>query len=115
MACVNPPLASHCPLLFTCHPSFLLPTFLHTWRTSFLARGANTHPPLSLVCYQLPTLCYFSHPNTPHRSSYNIYIDDINNISRPRLTKYDYICKYQYEYEHKYVDNYMDEYIDEST
>jgi hypothetical protein len=23
--------------------------------------------------------------NTPHRSSYNIYIDNINNISRPRL------------------------------
>ncbi len=33
-----------------------------------------------------PTLCQFSHPFTPHRSSYNIYIDDINNISRPRLT-----------------------------
>ncbi len=64
----------------------LLPAFLLTWRTSFLARGANTHPLLSLVCYQLPTLCCFSHPNTPYRSSYNIYVDDINNISRPRLT-----------------------------
>ncbi len=29
------------------------------------------------------TLCHFSHPNTPQRSSYNIYIDNINNISRP--------------------------------
>jgi hypothetical protein len=32
-----------------------------------------------------PTLCKFSHPFTPHRSSYNIYIDDINNTSHPRL------------------------------
>ncbi len=82
------PLAPHCPLFFTCHPSFLLPAFLFTWRISFLAWGAKTHPFLSLVCYQLPTLCCFSHPNTPHRSSYNIYTDDINNISRPRLTQY---------------------------
>ncbi len=78
MAHVNPP--SPCfllPTLFSCHLFFL------TWRTSFLARGANTHPLLSLVCYQLLTLCYSTHPDTPHRSSYNIYIDDINNISRP--------------------------------
>jgi hypothetical protein len=40
----------------------------------------NTHPPLSLVCQQLPhpLLCP-SHPFTPHSSSYNIYIDNINN------------------------------------
>jgi hypothetical protein len=81
------PLATHCPLFFICHLSFLLPAFLLTWRTSFLARGATTHPLLSLVCYQLPTLCCSSHPNTPHRSSYNIYIDHINNISHPRLTQ----------------------------
>ncbi len=67
-------------------PCPLSPTILLTWRTSFLARGANTHPLLSLVCYQLPTLCCFSHPSTSHRSSYTISIDDINNISRPRLT-----------------------------
>jgi hypothetical protein len=74
MAHINP---THCfllPALFTCHPLFLLPAFFLTWRTSFLARGANTHPLLSLVCYQLFTLCYFSHPDTPHRSSYNIYM-----------------------------------------
>jgi hypothetical protein len=32
-----------------------------------------------------PTPCWFSHPFTPHRSSYNIYIDDINNTSHPHL------------------------------
>jgi hypothetical protein len=70
------------PALFTHHTLLLLPAFLLTWRTSFLARGANSHPLMSLICYQLLTLCYFSHPNTPHRSGYNIYIDDVNNISR---------------------------------
>ncbi len=64
-------------------PHFYYPLSLLTWRTSFLALGVNTHPLSSLVCYQLPTLCCFSHPNTPHRSSYNVYIDDINIISRP--------------------------------
>jgi hypothetical protein len=71
------PLASYC-LLF-----LLIPPFLLTWRTSFLARGANTHPLLSLVCYQLLTLSCITHPDTPYQSGYNIYIDDINNISRP--------------------------------
>ncbi len=69
-------------------PCPLSPSILLTWRTSFLARGANTHPLLSLVCCQLPTLCCFSQPSTPHRSSYNIYIDDINNISHSRLTQW---------------------------
>ncbi len=27
------------------------------------------------------------HPFTPHRSNYNIYIDYINNTSRPRLAQ----------------------------
>jgi hypothetical protein len=42
----------------------------------------NAHPPLSLVCQQLPfpLLCP-SHPFTPYSSSYTIYIDNINNIS----------------------------------
>ncbi len=40
----------------------MLPTFLLTRWTSYLARGTNTHPLLSLVCYQLFTLCHFSHP-----------------------------------------------------
>jgi hypothetical protein len=35
-----------------------------------------------------PTLCYSSHPFTPHRSRYNIYIDDISNSSHPRLAQY---------------------------
>jgi hypothetical protein len=90
MARVNPAPCFLLPALFTCHPLFLLPAFLLTWRTSFLSRGANTHPLLSLVCYQLPTLCYFSHHHTPHRSSYNIYIVNINNISRPRLIQEQY-------------------------
>ncbi len=70
-------------------PYFCYPLYLLTWRTRFLARGLNTHPLFSLVCYQLHNLCCFSHPNTPYRSSYNIYIDDINNISCPRLTQVD--------------------------
>ncbi len=72
-----PPLASYCPLFFLITPFYLL------GEPAFLARGANTHPLVSLVCYQLLTLCYFTHPNTPHRSGYKIYIDDIINISRP--------------------------------
>ncbi len=35
-----------------------------------------------------PTLCRFSYPFSPHRSSYNIYIDDINNTSCPRREQY---------------------------
>ncbi len=30
-----------------------------------------------------PALCLFTNPYTPHISSYNIYIDDINNASCP--------------------------------
>ncbi len=70
-------------------PCFSLPStftwdpYLLIWRTSFLARDANVQLLLSLVCYQLFTLCCFTHPDTPHRSSYSVYIDDINNISHP--------------------------------
>jgi hypothetical protein len=44
----------------------------------------NTHPPLSLVCQQLPhpLLCP-SHPFIPHSSNYIIYMDDINNLGHP--------------------------------
>jgi hypothetical protein len=92
MTRVNLTLCPSLPALLLATSCSLLPAFLLTWRTSFLACGVN-HPLLSLVCYQLPTLCYFSPPsptlhNTPHRSSYNIYINYINNISRPRLTQY---------------------------
>ncbi len=72
-----PPLASYCPLFLLITPFYLL------GEPAFLACGANSHPLLSLVCYQLLTFCYFTHPDTPHTSGYNIYIDDINNISRP--------------------------------
>jgi hypothetical protein len=43
----------------------------------------NTHPPLSLVCQQMPHPLAFA-PFTPHSSNYIIYIDDINNLGRPR-------------------------------
>ncbi len=46
---------------------------------------ANIHPLLSLVYQQLPYPLPVLPPFTPHRSSYNIYIDDINNSSHPRL------------------------------
>jgi hypothetical protein len=68
------------PLVFVT-PSYAT-TFYLLGEPAFLACSVNTHPLLSLVCYQLFTLCCFTHPKAPHRSSYNIYIDDINNISR---------------------------------
>jgi hypothetical protein len=79
----TPPLAFHCPIRSLFANPLYVTHFLLTWKTSFLHRGANTHPLLFLVCYQLFNLRHFSHPNRPHRSSYNIYIDDINNISHP--------------------------------
>ncbi len=39
--------------------------------------------PSTLFPHLPSTVQPVSHPDTPHRSSYNIYIDDINNISRP--------------------------------
>jgi hypothetical protein len=57
---VNPTPCSLLPAFFTCHPLFMLPTFLLTWRSSYLARGANIYPLLSLVCCQLLILCHFS-------------------------------------------------------
>ncbi len=69
MACIHPAPCFLLPALFTCHPFSVTRFFLLSWRTSFLARGANVQTLLSLVCYHLPTLCCFSHPNTPHRSS----------------------------------------------
>ncbi len=66
---VNPP---------RCFPSLLyLSSF--TWSKPFFyllgdpasfARGANTHPLLSLVFYQMFSPCCFTHPKAPHRSSY---------------------------------------------
>jgi hypothetical protein len=48
-----PPFASHSPTPFTlANPSLYL-----LGEAAFLARGANTHPLLSLVCYQLFSRC----------------------------------------------------------
>jgi hypothetical protein len=59
------------------------PSFYLLGEPASLACGANTHPLLSLVWYQLFSPCCFTHPKAPHRSSYiRIYIDNINNISR---------------------------------
>jgi hypothetical protein len=44
------------------------------------------HP--STLAINCPPFAASSHPSTSHRSSYNIYIDDINIISRPRLTQF---------------------------
>jgi hypothetical protein len=47
----------------------------------------NSHPPLSIVCQQLPrplALAPFT-PFSPHSSYYIIYIDNINNLGRLRL------------------------------
>ncbi len=78
---LTPPLAPISRPLLYLSPLLTLPLFYLLGGPAFLARGANTHPLLSLVCYQLFTPCCYSHPKAPHRSSYNIYIDDIN-ISR---------------------------------
>jgi hypothetical protein len=48
---------------------------------------ANTHPLFSLVCQQLPYPLLVLPPFHTHRSSYNIYIDDINNTSHTRLAQ----------------------------
>jgi hypothetical protein len=52
----------------------------------------NTHPPLSLVCQQLPhpllALPLFQTPAAPHSSCYIIYTDDISNSSRPCLEQF---------------------------
>jgi hypothetical protein len=58
-------------------PRFILPLLRDPTLLFYLlgdpasfTRGANTHPLLSLVCYQLFSPCCFTHPKTPHRSSY---------------------------------------------
>ncbi len=79
------------PLLCTC-------VYLLGEPTSLLV-VANTHPPFSLVCQQLPHPLLapppLSHPTVPHSSSYIIYTDDISNSSRPRLEQY---FRYSYRY-----------------
>jgi hypothetical protein len=64
------------PLLPVPHYPILFCTVLanpHSYllgEPAFLALGANTHPLLSLVCYQLFSPCCFTHPKAPQRSSY---------------------------------------------
>jgi hypothetical protein len=70
------------PLCFIQSLLYNPPSCLLTWRSLFFALGANTHPLLSLVGYQLFSPCCLTHPKgTPH-IMLHIYIDDIN-ISRP--------------------------------
>jgi hypothetical protein len=69
-------------------PSSLYVTHFFTYLENQLSCSWREYPSTLVPC--LPStvhllLCHFSHPNTPHRSSYNIHIDDINNISRPVL------------------------------
>jgi hypothetical protein len=80
---LTPPHASHCPLPLCMPIPLTLTLFYVHGKPASLARGANTHPLMSLVCYQLFTLCCFTHSKAPHRSSYSVYIDDINNVSCP--------------------------------
>jgi hypothetical protein len=55
-----PGFTSVCPFLYNSTPSF----YLLGDPVSF-ARGANTHPLLSLLCYQLFSPCCFTHPRHP--------------------------------------------------
>ncbi len=72
-----PPFASFNPP-YTARP----PVYLLGDPSSF-ACGANTHPLLSLVGYQLFSPCCLTHPKGTPQIKLCIYIDDINNISRP--------------------------------
>jgi hypothetical protein len=72
------PLLPLTPSLFT----LVNPTLYLLGEPAFLARGANTHPLLSPVCYQLfPPLLFHPPQGTPW-IKLHIYLDDINNISR---------------------------------
>ncbi len=64
--CKSHPLLPITPSLFT-----LVNLILYLLgEPAFLARATNTHPLLSLVCYQLLTPCCITHPKAPHKSSY---------------------------------------------
>ncbi len=74
-----------------CQPAPLLPAApsLFTWRTSPLAPGgefpSTLDPGLLTTAPPLTSFLTPSHPT--HRSSYNVYIDDINNTSCPCLAQ----------------------------
>jgi hypothetical protein len=65
------------PLQYSNNPVYLLGD------PSSFARGANTHPLLSLAGYQLFSPCCLAHPKGTPQIKSHIYIDDINNISCP--------------------------------
>ncbi len=65
---VNPPLAS---IFASLSPPCITHPSIYLLGDPFsFACGANTHPLLSLVSYQMFSPCYFTHPKTPLRSSY---------------------------------------------
>jgi hypothetical protein len=74
---LSPLLLHSIPLTQTSRPVYLLGD------PSSFARGANTHPLLSLVGYQLFSPCCLAHPKGTLQIKLHIYIDEINNISRP--------------------------------
>jgi hypothetical protein len=84
-----------CPAIAPCKPPpwpclCFIPLPLHVTTLPFYllgdpfscARGANIHPPSSLVSYQLFSSCWLTHPEDTPQIKLHIYIDDINNISR---------------------------------
>ncbi len=69
-------------LLFPAPTACINPSFYSLGDPSSFARGANTHPLLSLVSYQLFSLAVSP---TPRHLTLHIYIYNINNISRSCL------------------------------
>ncbi len=71
------------------NPYSLLPRVYLLGEPALFARGGEF--PSTLVPGLLTTAPPFTSPPTPshptHRLSYNVYIDDINNTSRPRLAQ----------------------------
>jgi hypothetical protein len=65
------------PSLFT----LVIPTLSLLGEPAFFARGANAHPFLPLVCYQLFTPLLLHQPQGTPQIKLHIYKDDINNIS----------------------------------
>jgi hypothetical protein len=62
-------------------PCFILFPFYLFGDPSSYARGANIHPPSSLVSYQLFSPCCLTHPEDTPQIKLHIYIDNISNIS----------------------------------
>ncbi len=90
---VNPPLAF--VFASSCSPCMCQPFPVNLLGDlSSCARGANIHPPSSLVSYQLFPPCCLTHPKDTSQIKLHIYIDDINNISHPVwYSEYLHHCK----------------------